>query len=126
MKNTILFFLFTALATSTLFAQNDCVDAIVVCGNSGYTDLEASGFGTQELSGSNTCSSQENHSIWLKLNINTGGTLGFTLKPNSSAITEDFDFFIFGPNVNCGNIGQAIDALQQIHKLPDKEIILQD
>ncbi|SDX27436.1 gliding motility-associated C-terminal domain-containing protein [Lutibacter oricola] len=108
MKKIILLLFLNFIISFTLNAQNDCVDAIVVCGNSGYTDLEASGFGTQELSGSNTCSSQENHSIWLKLNINTGGTLGFTLRPNSSAITEDFDFFIFGPNVNCGNIGQAI------------------
>ncbi|QTE22950.1 T9SS type B sorting domain-containing protein [Polaribacter cellanae] len=97
-----------------VFSQNDCSDALIVCGNSGFQDLDATGFGTQELNGSNTCSSEENNSLWLKIVIKTSGTLGFTLTPTNSNgsvntdINEDFDFFIFGPNVNCGNIGQAI------------------
>lgn len=93
---------------STAFAQNDCSDALVVCGNTGFAGLSATGVGIQELSGSNTCSSQENNSIWLKIAIDQGGTLGFTLTPESPSIQIDFDFFIFGPNVTCGNIGQAI------------------
>jgi len=94
--------------TPLLFSQNDCVDALIVCGNSGYQDLEVTSAGIQELNGSNSCASSENNSVWFKLNIKTGGTLGFTLTPNSTSIFEDFDFFIFGPNVTCGNIGQAI------------------
>lgn len=101
----ILFFLFSYLNST---AQNDCVDAIVVCGNTGFENLNATGFGVQELSGSNTCDSQENNSIWLKIAIDQGGTLGFTLTPASPSILVDFDFFMFGPNVSCGNIGQAI------------------
>ena len=108
MKKTLKFILIFSLFSSSIFSQNDCSDAIVVCGNSGFTGLEATGVGIQELTNSNTCFSAENNSIWLKLNIDTGGTLGFTLIPNSPAIAVDFDFFIFGPNVNCGNIGQAI------------------
>ena len=108
MKKTLKFILIFSLFSSSIFSQNDCSDAIVVCGNSGFTGLEATGVGIQELTNSNTCFSEENNSIWLKLNIDTGGTLGFTLIPNSPEITVDFDFFIFGPNVNCGNIGQAI------------------
>ena len=90
------------------FAQNDCTDALVVCGNTGFDGLNATGVGTQELSGSNTCDSEENNSIWLKIVINQGGTLGFVLTPQSSAIEIDFDFFVFGPDVSCDNIGQAI------------------
>lgn len=93
---------------SIAFAQNDCTDALVVCGNTGFDGLSATCVGIQELSGSNTCDSQENNSIWLKIAIDQGGTLGFILTPESSSITVDFDFFIFGPNVTCGNIGQAI------------------
>ncbi len=96
------------LLTSIAYSQNDCNEAIVVCGNLGFEDLDVVGVGTQELSGSNTCGSQENNSLWLDVTVNTGGTLGFTLTPTSNAITEDFDFFIFGPSVSCGNIGQAI------------------
>jgi gliding motility-associated-like protein len=95
--------------TTASFSQqpNDCQNAVTVCGNSNFS-LDVNGIGTQELSGSNTCSSQENNSIWLEVNIATSGTLAFTLTPGSTAISEDYDFFIFGPNVSCGNIGQAI------------------
>lgn len=89
-------------------AQNDCTDALVVCGNTGFNGLNATGVGIQELNGNNACDSQENNSIWLKIAIDQGGTLGFTLTPESTNIGIDFDFFIFGPNVTCGNIGQAI------------------
>jgi gliding motility-associated-like protein len=88
------------------FAQNDCVDAIVVCGNTGFDGLSATGVGIPEIS--NSCGSEENNSIWLKITIDQGGTLGFVLTPENPSITVDFDFFIFGPNVTCGNIGQAI------------------
>jgi len=90
------------------YGQNDCTEAIIVCGNTGFDGLSATGVGIQELNNSNTCFSQENNSIWLKISIDQGGTLGFTLTPQSTSITVDFDFFVFGPNVSCGNIGQAI------------------
>ena len=86
---------------------NDCQFAVTVCGNSDFS-FDVNGVGTQELTNSNTCGSQENNSIWLEVNIATAGTLAFTLTPNSSSINEDYDFFIFGPDVSCGNIGQAI------------------
>ena len=103
----LLLFIFIGISSNS-FAQNDCTDALVVCGNTGFAGLSATGVGIQELSGSNNCGSQENNSIWLRIVIDQGGTLGFTLTPASSNIGIDFDFFIFGPNVNCGNIGQAI------------------
>ncbi|WP_181248447.1 T9SS type B sorting domain-containing protein [Flavobacterium magnum] len=87
------------------FAQSDCADAIVVCGNSGFSGLTVTGIGTQELGTGITCGSSENNSIWIRLDIATSGTLGFTLVPESNDINEDFDFFIFGPNVSCGNLG---------------------
>ncbi|MBU2928988.1 T9SS type B sorting domain-containing protein [Winogradskyella psychrotolerans] len=94
---------------SIIYAQqpNDCQFAVTVCGNSDFS-LDVDGIGTQELNNSNTCSSQENNSIWLEVNIATSGTLAFTLTPSSTSISEDYDFFIFGPNVNCGQLGQAI------------------
>jgi gliding motility-associated-like protein len=103
----LLLFIFIGISSNS-FAQNDCSDALVVCGNTGFAGLSATGVGIQELSGSNTCGSMENNSIWLRIVINQGGTLGFTLIPASSNIGIDFDFFVFGPNVDCGNIGQAI------------------
>ena len=106
---TLLSILFICISMVTVNAQqpNDCQFAVTVCGNSDFS-LNVSGIGTQELSNSNTCGSQENNSIWLQVNIASDGTLAFTLTPGSTNISEDYDFFIFGPNVDCSNIGQAI------------------
>lgn len=92
----------------TVFSQNNCSQALIVCGNNNYTGLSATGAGVQELNSGNNCGSQENNSLWLKVNIQNGGTLGFTITPQSSSIGIDFDFFVFGPNVTCGAIGQSI------------------
>ncbi len=105
---SLFFFILLSLFNYTAAQQpTDCIDAVIACGNSDI-NLNVSGVGNQELNGSNTCSSQENNSVWLKVTLVTSGTLGFTLTPNSNAISEDYDFFVFGPNVSCGNIGQAI------------------
>ena len=89
-------------------SQNDCVDAILICGNANLSGLTANGIGIQEITPDNACGSGENNSLWLKIKINTGGTLGFVLTPQSTDILEDLDFWIFGPNVSCSNIGTAI------------------
>lgn len=101
--------IFIYCLTSLVYAQqpNDCQFAVTVCGNSDFS-LDVSGVGSQELNNSNTCASRENNSLWLEVNIATAGTLAFTLTPGSTSINEDYDFFIFGPNVSCGNIGQSI------------------
>ena len=107
-KPIILFcILFCITFSSYTQSPNDCQNAVTVCGNSNFS-LDVSGIGVQELNNSNTCASQENNSIWLEINIATSGTLGFILTPQSTNISEDYDFFVFGPNVACGNIGQAI------------------
>ncbi|WP_241664755.1 T9SS type B sorting domain-containing protein [Seonamhaeicola maritimus] len=84
---------------------NDCIDAIVTCGNSDVS-LDVNGSGLREFA--NSCSSNENNSVWLKVTVVTSGTLGFTLTPESTAISEDYDFFVFGPNVSCSNVGSTI------------------
>ncbi len=105
-KTFIVLLLF--LISNTFQSQNDCIDAITVCGNTGFVGLTAVGIGSQELTNSNSCSSSENNSIWLRLPIATTGTLGFTLTPTNPNIIEDFDFFIFGPNATCNALGQSI------------------
>ncbi|MCD2260858.1 T9SS type B sorting domain-containing protein [Psychroserpens luteolus] len=85
---------------------NDCSDAIQICGNSSV-DLDVSGTGNIDTF-SNACGMVENNTIWFRLTFEQGGTLGFVLTPNSSAITEDYDFSVFGPTNSCANLGQAI------------------
>ncbi|EDP71900.1 CHU large protein; uncharacterized [Flavobacteriales bacterium ALC-1] len=100
---------FICFVSAMTYAQepNDCQFAVTVCGNSNFS-LDVNGIGVQEVQGRNACGSRENNSIWLRVNIATSGTLAFTLTPNSTSINEDYDFFVFGPDVSCGNIGQAI------------------
>ncbi len=88
-------------------SPNDCVNAITICGNQDI-NLDVSGSGVQEININNACNSNENNSLWLRIPIEVGGTLGFTLTPQSSSIHEDYDFWVFGPDVSCGNLGTAI------------------
>ncbi|WP_300564877.1 T9SS type B sorting domain-containing protein [Flavobacterium sp.] len=98
----ILFFQFT-------YSQNDCTDALVVCGNSSFNNLTVFGPGNvDEISQANTCGMQENNSLWIKLTIKNAGTLGFTLRPQNRDLDIDFDFSVFGPNATCGNLGTSI------------------
>lgn len=106
MKIIISFILSLFLVTAIAQYPNDCVNYVQVCGNYDI-NLNVSGAGVQEI-GFNVCQSNEHNSLWLHILIEESGTLGFNLKPESSSITEDYDFWVFGPNVTCGNLNQSI------------------
>lgn len=84
---------------------NDCINAITVCGNGNFIS-NATGIGsTQEIS---SCGGFENNTIWLNINIAQAGTLGFDLIPSDPDISVDYDFWVFGPNSACDNLGSPI------------------
>ena len=86
-------------------APNDCVNAITVCGNGNFSS-NASGSGNlMEVS---SCGSYEHNTIWLKITIAQPGSLGFDLIPNDTSIGVDYDFWVFGSNVSCSNLGTPI------------------
>lgn len=86
-----------------VFAQEDCISAITVCGNSGI-NYTPSGIGnTNEILGG--CLSYENHSVWYKFTIATSGTLTFDLVPTGPV---DYAWAIYGPNVTCSNRGTPV------------------
>lgn len=107
MKNYLFSILLLLVMPAGIYAQNDCADAIVVCGNSNFNGLNATGAGIQELS-SNTCGVNENNSLWLKVLIKNGGTFGFMITPDSNDLEVDYDFFVFGPTASCNSLGFAI------------------
>ena len=88
LQHCLLFFVFVVSFSevSRLYAQNDCTDAIVVCGNSGYENLEVSGAGIQELNGNNSCGSQENNNIWFDITV---------VSKSHPFIRSNFNFFLF-------------------------------
>ncbi len=102
----LLIFLFLIFPAKSQNSLNDCSGAIEVCGN-GAISSNATGVGEQEI-GFNACASMEHNSLWIRIEITKAGTLGFTLTPTSSNLEIDYDFFIFGPNASCGNLGEAI------------------
>ncbi|MCM8568155.1 T9SS type B sorting domain-containing protein [Gramella jeungdoensis] len=108
MRISLVIFLFLfSLPCISQSNANDCSGAIQICGN-GAISSNADGMGRQEISNLNSCSSQEHNSLWLFIKITKEGTLGFTLKPTSSDIMIDYDFFIYGPNSSCGDLGYAV------------------
>ncbi|MEP5253716.1 MAG: T9SS type B sorting domain-containing protein [Winogradskyella arenosi] len=104
-------FLILLIFSSVLFkltAQNepnDCIDAITVCGNGTFMS-NATGSGDEfEV---NACSGFEHNSLWLEVNVVQAGTLGFDLIPNDPDIMVDYDFWVYGPNLICSNLGSPI------------------
>lgn len=73
----------------------NCGSAQMICSNTGFGGNN-SGFGTQELHGSNRGCLQgnEHQSAWYYINVETAGTLGMSINPNAAA---DYDFAIWGP-----------------------------
>lgn len=104
-KYLILGFFITLFLQVQAQAPNDCVNAITVCGNGTFSS-NATGIGNiQEVSG---CGGYEHNSIWLKVNIVQSGTLGFDLIPDDPNILVDYDFWVYGPNRICSNLGSPI------------------
>ncbi|MFC3160899.1 gliding motility-associated C-terminal domain-containing protein [Chryseobacterium arachidis] len=103
MKKTLL--LFFLLISRTFFAQEDCVTALTVCGNSNIT-YSPTGIGAIDENLGGCMTSGEHNSIWYKFTIATGGTLTFDLVPTDPE--ADYDWAIYGPNVSCGSLGSPI------------------
>jgi len=104
-----LFVLFLFFNLSS-YAQNfDCSLATQICSNSSQI-ASPTGFGTQELNASNRgcIQSNETSSAWYILNIQTSGTLAFTIDPSGSV---DYDFALWGPVASlssCSSLGVPI------------------
>ena len=108
MKKLIYVLIYFSYSYSFSQQSNDCENAIVVCGNTTILS-NSSGFGIQELDReTNSCGSEEVNSLWLRIRIATGGSLAFNLSPDNVDIEVDYDFFIFGPDNDCGNFDDPI------------------
>jgi hypothetical protein len=94
-----------ALCTQTP-TPSDCAGAINVCGNGVLTLNPSGGIGAvQEVS---SCAGSEHNSLWLKVTIAQGGAFCFDIIPQNTALTTDYDFFVYGPNKSIGGLGSAI------------------
>lgn len=71
--------------------QNAC-DALVLCGNTFTSPYSYQGYGTVMDLATTPCSGGEANSMWIRLNVNTAGSIVFTLTP--LVATDDYDFAI--------------------------------
>lgn len=98
-----------------IYAQNnDCDIAEVVCDGSNI-DYTPSGPGNNDFqdpdNNSGCLVSQENQSAWYYFEFSPdmppNSTIEFDIQP-FGGLGEDYDFAVFGPNVDCGNLGSPI------------------
>lgn len=95
------------LFSGSLYAQNDCVDAVTVCHDAFGVVNYIAGPGIQELNSTNVCQGQEENSIWFKFVIERPGTFDFYLFPLDNK-PVNYNFWLFGPVTSCRNLGSAI------------------
>ena len=114
LKRVPLIFFFSLFSIISYSQGPDCIVAEVICsdGSVSFTPL---GSGIDDFANPNNQSgcmqTNENQSAWYYFEINNNAPfnleLGFTITPNGG-FGEDYDFAIFGPGVDCDNLGSPI------------------
>ncbi len=88
---------------------NDCENSILVCGTVNI-GIEPAGVGFDEFSlPGNTvppCQPFNNQTVWFNFRFIESGTFTFDLIPEEEL--ADYDFAIYGPNVDCTSLGESI------------------
>lgn len=84
--------------------NSDCAYATPVCADTPFSDASTGPGITAE--GCAGCVTSENYTNWYRIQIQTSGTLAFTINPNNNS--DDFDPVVFGPNVTCGALGTPV------------------
>lgn len=84
--------------------NSDCAFATPICSNQAFNDASTGPGITAE--GCNGCNTSEVFTNWYRIQIQTSGTLAFTIDPNQNS--DDFDPVLYGPNVTCGALGNPV------------------
>lgn len=107
-------FSFLLFSTYAQDAGSDCVDAQVICDDGGIA-FNPSGGGNDDFAdpdNDNGClASGEHQSAWYYFEFQPGmpanSIIEFDIIPNAGS-GEDYDFAIYGPDVECDNLGSPI------------------
>ncbi|MFT4061754.1 MAG: gliding motility-associated C-terminal domain-containing protein [Edaphocola sp.] len=84
--------------------QNAC-NALLLCGNSFTSPYAYQGVGTVTDLSSTPCGSGEGNSMWLKLVVNTAGTIVFVISPTTT--TDDYDFAVLDASGGCSSLSSS-------------------
>ncbi len=88
----------------------DCGSFIPICSN-GSLNENSNGGGINDFAfpGNNPgcLTAGEHQSVWLYVQIESGSTLEFDIVPSGGA-SQDYDFAVYGPSVDCTSLGNPI------------------
>ncbi|MFZ3274654.1 MAG: hypothetical protein WA143_10335 [Lutibacter sp.] len=96
------------------FGQQDCSDALPICSDANSGGV-VNGFGFDDFFGSSVSgclrnglgvTTIETNSYWFRIKLAESGQFGFNITPNN--LSEDWDFAVYGPNANCGQLPDPI------------------
>jgi gliding motility-associated-like protein len=115
MKKIINLILSSALGITATFAQNtlppnqpeqSSCTPLVICGNTFTSPYSYVGVGTRNDLTASPCSGGEANSVWMRLEVNTPGTIVFTVTP--IVATDDYDLIVVdATNVPCDQLTSA-------------------
>src|ERR1041385_3454428 len=92
-------------------AGQDCPTSSILCTGASFSQSSSSaGFGTQEISPTNSCwgNGGERQSKWYRFTIGCSGTLEFTISPNVS--TDDYDWCLYNISSNPSTCGLTLTS----------------
>lgn len=81
------------LPSNTLIGQQDCIDPLVLCGESPFQIEPVEGNGQPEALGLGSCFFEEFNTVWIELNIMGDGETVFEITPAGDSI--DLDFVVY-------------------------------
>jgi len=85
----------------------DCTGLTEICTNAAVpANSVGPGIVAEGCSGTACPAGGENQTNWYAFQIATSGTLALTIAPTVG--TDDYDFALFGPNVDCSTLGNPI------------------
>ena len=115
MKKATLIFLIAILHHSAIVLsqtfpplrpEQDACNALLICGNTYTSPAAYQGIGLVNDLAVTPCGSGEGNSMWLRLNIVTGGTIVFSIAPTNPG--DDYDFAVVDmTNTTCNNLSSA-------------------
>lgn len=112
-RNSTLLFLYCLMPLFALAQGPDCSQAGVIC-SSGAIDFNPSGPGINDFANPNNndgCLTGEHQSVWyyfaFQPTMPPNSIIEFVINPNAGP-GQDYDFAIFGPNVDCDMLGAPI------------------
>ncbi|WP_300486021.1 T9SS type B sorting domain-containing protein [Flavobacterium sp.] len=98
---TVLPFIFSGIMQAQN-RPNNCINAIDIWGNDHFiSNRDSAGTAVDEITG-------DENSVWLKINVIQSGTLGFDITPKNQKVGLSYNFWVYGPNNDCSNLGKPI------------------